>query len=138
MNKNIRKFEYAHGKFVHLHYKSPFIAEANTLTIKFDEYFDRFSLEEQRAIIWHELYHRKYNGTRFPLLSLKLIFKKSPYNADQLLEFEADEYSAKNNGKEAILSSLKKIKKMVEDNLIPYNYKRHPTIDERIERIRRL
>lgn len=138
MWEKIRKFEYSSGKFVKLHFKEPFVAMANGISIKIDEYFDRFLPSEQKVIIWHELYHYKYNGTRFPLLWLKNIFKKSKYNASQLLEFEADEYSAKNNGKKIALKTLNKVKSLIDKKILPQSLKDHPRIEERIKRIKEL
>ena len=138
MVRKIKKFEYCSGKFIKLIVKEPFVSMANGLSIKVDEYFDRFSLDEQRAIIWHELYHHKYNGRRLPILWLKTLFKKEGYNVSQLLEFEADEYSVRNNGKEASLRALNKIRKLMNKKIIPQSYKDHPKIDERIRRIQEL
>ena len=136
MWEKIRKFEYTSGKSIKLHFKAPFIAMSNGLSVKIDEYFDRFSPEEQKAIIWHEIYHKNMNGTHLLWLQLKKLLKKSDYNASQLVEFEADEHAAKNVGKEVTLRALKKIKLLINKKVIPQNLKNHPPIDERIKRIK--
>lgn len=130
-----RRFEYSPGKFVKLHFKGPFIAMANGVSIKIDEYFDRLSLNEQRAIIWHELYHKNTNGTRLLWLQFKSLFKKSKYNPYQLMEFEADEHAARNVGKEITIKALKKIKYLIDKKIVPQNLKNHPPIEDRIKRI---
>jgi len=133
--KKIRIFQLTKDKKVKLHFKGPFIANANCFGIQIDEYFDRFTKNEQKSIIWHEYYHYKIFWRRL-FLMLKDFFSK--YNAKQLEEFEADEYAAIKFDKESTLSYLRKVKKMQDNEEIPIDLKYHPPIKERIKRIENL
>ena len=65
MKNKIRTFKLAADKKVRLHYKGPFIAYANIFGINIDEYFDRLPKDEQKAVVWHEVFHCKFTTGLF-------------------------------------------------------------------------
>jgi len=138
MKQKIRVFQLTAKKKVKLRFYGPFGANSGTIgNIKIDEYFDRLNLDEQRAIIWHELYHRK-NMTgliRCYWIILELFTKNK---SRWIEEFNADKYSAKMCGKEKTLKFLNKAKELYDKKIVEYNPKTHPPISERIKRIQEL
>ena len=133
--KKIRSFNLTKDKKIKLHFKGPFIANGNCFNIQIDEYFDRFTIDEQTSIIWHEYYHHTLFWGRL-ILMLKGFFNK--YNAKKLEEFEADKYSAINNGKLNLLKALKRIEYLDKQEIVKTDLKNHPPIKERIKRIKEL
>ena len=112
-----------------------FLAQHHLGRIFVDNLFDKFTRKEQKVILWHEEYHRQHMSRRLILL-IKSPFTK--YNASQLEELEADEYSAKKAGKSCVLSVLKKIKKLEKQGLLKHSIKTHPTTEDRISQIEKL
>ena len=139
MNKTkIRKFSLTPRKIVTLRYYGPFVANSGIMgPIKIDEYFDKFSPDEQKAIIWHEQYHRKnLTGLWRVYWDVKCFFTKE--NSRWIEEFNADRYSVDNCGKEKVLRFLKKAKNLYKKKIVEYNSKTHPPIEERIKIITEL
>jgi len=137
MKKKNRTFQLTSKKKVRLRYFGPFIANSRIppKRIAIDEYFDEFNNNEQKAVIWHELYHRKNTtGLKRIWWALRSIFTKE--NILWTEEFLADEYSAKKGGKENELKNLYKCKELYDKKIVEYNPKTHPPIDERIRRIK--
>lgn len=74
----IKKFQLTPKKKIKLRYYGPFVANSGIIApIQVDEYFYDLSSNAQKAVIWHELYHRK-NMVGFLRVwwSLKSIFTK--------------------------------------------------------------
>lgn len=140
LNKKVIKLKFMKNP------KEKFIAKADSSgvfglgNISVDNlFFDEFSKKEQDAIIYHELWHY-HNNLKF---EIKILFSKRfwiffLYNRlSKLQEIEADKYSSKVN-KKSMLNVLIKIKELVERENLPYNLKNHPSIEERIKRIKEL
>lgn len=100
-----------------------------------ETFFKEFSKEEQKSIIYHELWHYE-NNLKF---EIKILFSRKFWiffcnnKLKKLQEIEADKYSAKQNGKENMINVLKQINKLHEENKIKYNFKNHPSPEERIK-----
>lgn len=130
-------------KFKIVNKKKPFIANGGILGIEVDDYFlKNFTEKEQKAILMHESFHKKYNWLILLYFEIKhikklLFFSKNKYNPKQLLEFEADKWAVKNFNKKDVLSMLFRLKKAITKGF-PYNLKSHPPIDDRIKRIKNL
>ena len=136
MKTKIRVFQLSRSKKIKLKYFGPFVSNSRLppQKIGIDEYFDMFSLEGQRAIIWHELYHRKNStGLKRIWWGLRSLFTKE--NTKWIEEFNADAYSAKICGKRKTLKFLYKFRELYKKG-IEYNPKTHPSIKERIKRIK--
>jgi len=151
MKKKLILFRLPDGENIKLKYfknsKIKFIAKANNfglfdlgyISVE-DTFFNEFSKEEQASIIYHELWHYK-NNLKF---EVKVLFSKKFWiffcnnKLKKLQEIEADKYSAKQNRKEKIISVLNKINKLHEENKIKYNFKNHPSPQERIKFIEEL
>jgi Zn-dependent protease with chaperone function len=73
----------------------------------------------------------------FFILTLRIIIGMNNNKTLIEQEFIADEYSAEINKKD-ILSALIKIKELIERENLPYNLTNHPSIEERIKRVREL
>lgn len=121
--------------------KEPFIADSSVLGflgvgyINVDKLFFSFSPKGKNALIAHEYWHYKYNF----LYEIKKIWLIFCFNKiKKLQELEADIYAARKIGIKPTLSMLKRIKQMIKDRKITYNYKTHPPIEERIANIRKL
>src|SRR3989344_3447518 len=84
-----------------------FIAKSDILlyliglgNIYVDELFKEFTYDEQKSIVFHEIWHRK-NNLKFEILNIWL---KKPWlifsdnKISKLQEFEADKYAAKMAG----------------------------------------
>ena len=122
--------------------KKPFISKVNALgfgKIAVDNlFFKEFSKIQQKTIIYHELWHKR-NNVKF---EFKILFSKNFWiffrdnKMSKMQEFEADKYSAIQNGKTNCLSMLKTVQKLMNKGVVDYNYKNHPTIKERISKIR--
>ena len=148
MNKNNNEFfnfELFDNKTLRLKYikkpKKPFIADASPLGfigigyIQIDNLFFTFSSKERQAIIAHEYWQYK-NTFYYEIKKFWLIFCINKIK--KLQELEADIYAAKKIGIDPTLSMLKKIKQMIEQGKIDYDYKTHPPIDERIANVMKL
>jgi hypothetical protein len=98
----------------------------------FLEYYDNF---EKKAILYHELYHQKF------LTSLKKflnIFKYLSYEKSKHQEeFDADFYALKKTSKNAVISFLNSSIELYEKELVVYDKKSHPSIEERINNIKK-
>lgn len=149
MKKNKIKFRLSKNYFVTVNFitgnKKKFIANASDFgviglgNVNIDEFFYKFLFKEQKSIIFHELWHYRNNL----VFELKSLLKKPwlifvPNKIKKFQEFEADVYASKKNGKLNTLRMLNRIKIMVKSNEITYNIKTHPTIDERIKKIKNL
>lgn len=102
-----------------------------------DLFLRNLNKEEQIAILYHEEYHKKFIAFLKQIWYLIRYFfnlRKTKWQE----EFDADKYSAKKVGKNNVLSFLKKAKKDYEKNIVKYNPKTHPSIEERIKRIEEL
>jgi hypothetical protein len=118
----------------------PFFILFNIGNIQIGNLFFEFSRREQIAIIYHELWHKNNNFKYTYKTLIKkpwLIFYIKPLLDD--LEFNADLYALKMTNKKSIVGVLIKLKKMIEKGIIYSSHeKTHPSIDERIKRIKRL
>lgn len=139
MKTKIREFQLTPDKKVKLKYFGPFVAHSRIppQKIAIDKYFDELSPDRQKAVIWHELYHRKITtGLNRIWWDLRSFFTRE--NTRWTEEFKADEYSAKKHGKENVLKFLNKAKELYTKRIVEYDPKTHPPIDERIRRIKEL
>jgi Zn-dependent protease with chaperone function len=153
MKPIIIKFKLPDGEIIPLSfYKGrKFIAKVAPFggNIKIGELFYKFSKSEKTAVIYHEIGHKKNNikiefslllSRRFFLFFWDMLKGCLFLGSDiaKLQEIEADKYSAVEFSKKSTLSSLIKIKKMQDKGEIPIDLKNHPSIEERIKRIREL
>lgn len=100
------------------------------------EFFDTFSLEERRAILYHEEYHQLFStGLKRFYYLIRFLFNLKKMSWEE--EFSADKYASIKVGKKNIISFLKKSQKLYENGTIAYNSKTHPTINERVENIKK-
>jgi Zn-dependent protease with chaperone function len=140
MGKNkIKEFQLTENKKIKLQYFGPFLANSRIppQKIAVDEYFYKLSEKEQRAVIWHELYHRKNStGLKRIWWALRSIFTKE--NTRWTEEFRADEYSTKMCGKKDVLKLLNSDKRLYSSGIVEYDPKTHPKIEDRIKNIQRL
>lgn len=113
-------------------------ASGGTLGIKIDKLFFEFKSDEQKALLFHELYHSKISTWLFKTImsELKYFFNSKKVKWEE--EFEADNYSALNNSVNDCLSFLEKVKILYKKDPSLYNPNTHPPIDERIRRIKDL
>ena len=143
MKKEVVTFELSKDKKIILHLiknpKENFIAKVPFLSpqIYIGNSFYKFSNHEQKAIIFHELWHRE-NNLKF---EVQLILKKpwkifSSNWISKKQELEADAYAARQTDKQTMVNVLKKLKKDIESGELTYNFKNHPTIEERIKNIK--
>jgi len=102
------------------------------LGIRIDKLFFEFGDKEKVALLWHELFHSRIAN----LFRIKLFSRKK--NLKYKEEFRADNYSALNNSIKDCLSYLFKIKEIYLINPELYNPKTHPSIEKRIEEIKKL
>jgi len=139
MNKYKRiDFDLKEGKKVKLRfYESPEYKNllwGGWFTVKVGAYFfDKFDLNEQRVIVWHELYHAKHSLFNWLFDSIRLWFDSKKIKLST--EFRADKFAASNCGRENTLKFLRKIKEFYQNGVVKYNSKTHPPIDERIKRV---
>lgn len=124
--------------------KKQFVAKASQLgilklgCISVDNLFLDLPEDEQEAIILHEYWHYK-NNLKFEISLLLsgnfwVLFRQNKLS--QLQEFEADSFAVSKIGKMKVISLLGKLDKLEKDGKVKYNYKTHPSIKERIEKIR--
>lgn len=154
MLMEIFNFKLPNGEILKLQWvknnKDKFIAKCPPLLILFnigniqiDDLFSEFTYEEQVAIIYHELWHYHNNlkfeikfRTKKPWLWL-LFFINKPIYYEQ--EFNADMHALDKTNKKDILNVLKKVEKMIKEEIISKSHeKTHPPIEERIKRIEKL
>lgn len=114
--------------------KTPFVSNGGPKGIIVDKlFFEEFSKKEKIAILWHEFYHCRISYIPHLILSdfLYCFYKKSYWEE----EYKADKFSALKNNVEDCLRFLKVCKTLYDQNIVEYNPKTHPPIDERIKRI---
>ena len=137
MKTKIREFQLTPNKRIKLKYFGPFVANSKIppQKIAIDEYFYKLNGDEQKAVLWHELYHRKNStGIKRIWWSLRSFFTKE--NTRWTEEFLADKYSAKKCGKEKTLKFLNKAKEFYDKRIVEYDSKTHPPINKRINEIK--
>jgi hypothetical protein len=128
-------------------YKNPkkkFVASAsglgffNITKIRVNKLFFEFPYNEQVSIIYHELWHYRNNlifELKYLIKKPWLIFYSKPIYHNQ--EFNADLNALKMTNKKDTLNMLKKLKEMINKGILPKSHgKTHPSIDERIKRIK--
>lgn len=86
-------------------------------------FFIYFNEKEQIALLWHEYHHSRIKFFTF---------------GKHCEEFRADKYSALKNSIEDCLRYLKTGKRLYNEEIIKFEPKNHPKIDERIKRIENL
>ncbi len=126
------------------HIKNPkknFIAKLRGRSIYTEDvFYNEFSKKEQDAIIYHELGHREKNLS----VEFRTLFSKRFWiffcnnKLKKLQEYEADKYSAIRNNKKDLIIALKTVDKLSKSGKIVYNFKNHPSVDERIKAIKEL
>ena len=148
-NYEIKEFD-LNGKIIKIKFiknpKRSFIAQASNFGvfglgyISVDKLFFNFSKNEQKSMIYHELWHYK-NNLKFEieiLFSKKFWIFLSQNKLSKLQELEADKYASIKNNKKNMIRTLKYIKILCKKGEVEYNYKNHPTLEERIKKIKEL
>jgi len=111
---------------------TPARAQLNDIIVD-NLFFEKFNKSEQEAILYHEKYHQKLSTFFKKLFYIIRFFSLRKVRWQE--EFDADNYSQKVVGKEAIKSFLKKAEVLYQKGKIAYDKNSHPSIDERIRGI---